>query len=65
MRVQEIDISGNKLVLGLYVYDYVNAVEMTEAAEAEEWIPKVEKNKISGTLNHDFNVSGYRIEGQQ
>nr|WP_319510778.1 hypothetical protein [uncultured Draconibacterium sp.] len=65
MEVQEIDISGNKLVLGRYPYDYVNNVEMAEATEAEEWILKVEKNKIRGTLNHDFSVSGYRVEGSQ
>ena len=52
MKAEKVEIVKNKISIERY---------SLEAMGMEEWELKVDNNKISGTVNYDYRVTGYRM----
>lgn len=59
MNVNKVEISENEIYLLRFPDDNIGGLN---ALGEEEWELKVENDKISGRVNYDYHVTGYRMK---
>ncbi|QGY44593.1 hypothetical protein GM418_13250 [Maribellus comscasis] len=59
MDVNKVEIAENEIYMLRFPDDNIGGLN---ALGEEEWELKIENNKISGRVNYDYQVTGYRLK---